>query len=94
MMFATPAVDVERLAKAIRMTAGFDRWRSRVRRLPEYGGELPVATLAEEIETAGPGQIRALIVSAGNPVLSTPDGRRLDRLLPGPRVHRGDRSRT
>jgi anaerobic selenocysteine-containing dehydrogenase len=82
MMFTTPALDVERLAKAIRMTAGFDRWRSRVRKLPEYGGELPVATLADEIETPGPGQIRALIVSAGNPVLSTPDGGRLDRLLP------------
>ena len=82
MMFTTPAVDVERLANAIRMTAGFDRWRSRVRRLPEYGGELPVATLADEIETAGQGQVRALIVSAGNPVLSTPDGGRLDRLLP------------
>ena len=82
MMFTTPAVDVERLAHAIRMTAGFDRWRSRVRRLPEYGGEVPVATLADEIETPGPGQVRALIVSAGNPVLSTPDGGRLDRLLP------------
>jgi anaerobic selenocysteine-containing dehydrogenase len=82
MMFTTPAVDVERLANVVRMTAGFDRWRSRVRRLPEYGGELPVATLADEIETAGPGQVRALIVSAGNPVLSTPDGGRLDRLLP------------
>lgn len=82
MMFTTPAVDVERLAHAIRMTAGFDRWRSRVRRLPEYGGELPVATLADEIETAGQGQVRALIVSAGNPVLSTPNGGRLDRLLP------------
>jgi anaerobic selenocysteine-containing dehydrogenase len=82
MMFTTPAVDVERLSNVVRMTAGFDRWRSRVRQLPEYGGELPVATLADEIETAGPGQVRGLVVSAGNPVLSTPDGGRLDRLLP------------
>jgi anaerobic selenocysteine-containing dehydrogenase len=82
MMFATPAVDVERLARVVGITGGFDRWRSRVRGLPEYGGELPVATLADEIEAPGPGQIRALIVSAGNPVLSTPQGHRLDRLLP------------
>jgi len=59
------------------------RWRSRVRGLPEFAGELPVAALAEEIDTAGPGQIRALITSAGNPVLSTPDGRRLERALGG-----------
>lgn len=59
------------------------RWRSRVRGLPEFAGELPVAALAEEIDTAGPGQIRALITSAGNPVLSTPHGRRLERALGG-----------
>jgi anaerobic selenocysteine-containing dehydrogenase len=57
------------------------RWRSRVRGLPEFAGELPVAALAEEILTPGEGQIRALVTSAGNPVLSTPDGRRLDRAL-------------
>ena len=82
MMFTTPAVDVERLAKLVGLATGFGRWRSRVRGLREYGGELPVATLAEEIETDGPGQVRALLVSAGNPVLSTPDGRRLARVLP------------
>jgi anaerobic selenocysteine-containing dehydrogenase len=82
MMFTTPAVDVERLAKLVGLATGFGRWRSRVRGLLEYGGELPVAALAEEIETEGPGQVRALLVSAGNPVLSTPDGGRLDRVLP------------
>ncbi|MDX2300353.1 MAG: molybdopterin-dependent oxidoreductase [Xanthomonadaceae bacterium] len=61
----------------------YARWRSRVRGLPEFAGELPVAVLAEEIDTAGAGQIRALITSAGNPVLSTPDGRRLERALGG-----------
>jgi anaerobic selenocysteine-containing dehydrogenase len=59
------------------------RWRSRVRGLPEVRGELPVATLADEIETPGPGQVRALVTIAGNPVLSTPDGARLDRALAG-----------
>ncbi|MFI5954656.1 molybdopterin-dependent oxidoreductase [Cryptosporangium sp. NPDC051539] len=57
------------------------RWRSRVRDLPEAIGELPVATLADEIRTPGSGQIRALITVAGNPVLSTPDGPGLDAAL-------------
>ena len=57
------------------------RWRSRVRGAAEAGSELPVAVLAEEIETPGDGQIRALFAVAGNPVLSTPDGRRLDAAL-------------
>ena len=57
------------------------RWHSRVRGLPEFAGELPVAVLAEEILTPGEGQVRALITCAGNPVLSTPDGRGLDKAL-------------
>jgi anaerobic selenocysteine-containing dehydrogenase len=44
-------------------------------------GELPAACLAEEIETAGDGQVRALITIAGNPVLSTPNGTRLAAAL-------------
>jgi anaerobic selenocysteine-containing dehydrogenase len=54
-----------------------DRWRSRVRDLPEVMGELPVATLAEEILTPGQGQVRALFVVGGNPCLSTPNADRL-----------------
>ncbi len=57
------------------------RWRSRVRGLPEFGGELPVSTLAEEIDTPGEGRVRALLTVAGNPVLSTPHAERLDRAL-------------
>ncbi len=60
-----------------------DLWRSRVRGLPEFAGELPVAALAEEILTPGNDQVHALLTSAGNPVLSTPDGRTLDRALAG-----------
>lgn len=59
------------------------RWTSRVSGHPEAKGELPVAALAEEIETPGEGRIRALIVLAANPVLSAPDGDRLDRALGG-----------
>ena len=59
------------------------RWRSRVRGLPEVLGELPAATMADEIETPGEGQIRFLITVAGNPVLTTPDSGRLDSALGG-----------
>ncbi|MEV5573149.1 molybdopterin-dependent oxidoreductase [Spirillospora sp. NPDC052269] len=57
------------------------RWRSRVRGLPEVLGEFPVGTLADEIETPGDGQVRALVTVAGNLVLSAPDGPRLGRAL-------------
>jgi anaerobic selenocysteine-containing dehydrogenase len=58
------------------------RFRTRVRGAPEVLMQLPTACLAEEIDTPGPGAIRALVVMAGNPVLSAPDGERLDRALP------------
>jgi anaerobic selenocysteine-containing dehydrogenase len=61
----------------------FGRWRSRVRDVPEVLGHVPVSCLHEEISTPGEGQIRALITVAGNPVLSTPEGDRLDAALPG-----------
>ena len=57
------------------------RRRSRVRSLPETMGELPVVALAEEIDTPGAGQVRGLLTLAGNPVLSTPNGARLDAAL-------------
>ncbi len=61
----------------------FGRWTSRVRGLPEVYGEMPAATLAEEIDTPGEGQIRALITIAGNPGLSTPNSQRLADALAG-----------
>ncbi len=59
------------------------RWSSRVRGLPEVRGEIPVSTMAEEILEPGPGQIKAMITIAGNPVLSTPNSDRLDAALAG-----------
>jgi anaerobic selenocysteine-containing dehydrogenase len=59
------------------------RWHSRVRGLPESYGELPVSCLAEEIETPGEGQVRALLTIAGNPVVSTPNAERLERAIEG-----------
>ncbi len=74
-----PAVDL------VGSTSGghFNQWQSRVSGLPEYAGELPVAALAEEILSAGEGQIKALVTVAGNPVSSTPNGRQLDQALDG-----------
>jgi anaerobic selenocysteine-containing dehydrogenase len=61
----------------------FGRWQSRVRGLPETFGELPVSCLADEMETAGDGQVRALVTVAGNPVVSTPNAGRLERAIEG-----------
>ncbi len=82
-MFTLPAVDIVGLTGLTGAVGSYGRWRSRVRGLPEFAGELPVAALAEEILTPGEGQIRALVVNAGNPVLSTPNGRQLDEALAG-----------
>lgn len=57
------------------------RHTSRVSGAPEVFGELPMTCLAEEIETPGPGQVRALITVASNPVLSSPNGARLAQAL-------------
>jgi anaerobic selenocysteine-containing dehydrogenase len=57
------------------------RHASRVSGAPEVAGELPITCLAEEIDTPGPGQIKALIAIAANPVLSSPNGARLARAL-------------
>ncbi|MES2150596.1 MAG: molybdopterin-dependent oxidoreductase [Pseudomonadota bacterium] len=59
------------------------RYRSRVSGAPEVAGELPLTCLAEEIDTPGPGQVKALIAIAANPVLSSPNGARLARALDG-----------
>ena len=79
-MFATPALDI--LGKP-GIYNKYDRYRSRVRQAPEFMGELPVACLAEEMLTPGEGQLRALVTSCGNPVLSTPNGAQLDTALAG-----------
>jgi anaerobic selenocysteine-containing dehydrogenase len=81
MMFTTPAVNIIGLLSALGLGGTFDRWRSRVRRLPEFGGDLPIAALADEIDTGGEGRVRGLVTMAGNPVLSAPNGRRLDGTL-------------
>ena len=79
MMFATPAFDLP--ANTPRGSHG--TYHSRVRGLPETAGALPVVALAEEMLTPGEGQIKAFLCNAGNPVLSTPNGKQLERALDG-----------
>jgi len=78
-MFSKPAFEVLTAGKPGKK--GFGDRMSRVRKLPDFNGEFPVATLAEEITTPGDGQVRALVTNAGNPVLSTPNGKQLDASL-------------
>jgi len=78
MMFPSPAIDLARHKQ--KNLVG--RWKSRVRQMPEFYGELPVSAMTEELTTEGFGQVRAFITVCGNPVLSTPAGKRLDDVLP------------
>ncbi|MGN6607861.1 MAG: molybdopterin-dependent oxidoreductase [Jatrophihabitans sp.] len=80
-VFARPPIDFSALAHRGGI-ATYDTYRSRVGGLPEVIGQLPAPLMAPEITTPGPGQLRALIVSAGNPVLSVPGSRELEAALP------------
>ncbi len=83
MMFTQPAVDLAGLANVFGQTGTFNSRKSRVSRLPEFGGEYPATTMAEEMLTPGEGQIKGLITCAGNPVLSVPNGKKLEKGLEG-----------
>jgi anaerobic selenocysteine-containing dehydrogenase len=82
-MFPNPALDVGALLRHARRLGFGDHGRhhQRTTGLPEMNGELPVAGLADEILEPGDGQVRGMLVFAGNPVLSTPGGARLDEAL-------------
>lgn len=81
LMFTTPAADLLPLLGPLGFGGSFATRKSRVSGHPEFGGEWPMAILAEEIETPGEGQLRGLLSIASNPVLSVPNGRRLERAL-------------
>lgn len=74
MMFTQPAADF--LPHSGRGSIG--NFHTRVRKLPAFAGEFPVSALAEEMTTPGEGQIKAMVIGAGNPVLTTPNGQQLD----------------
>jgi len=82
-MFTTPAFDYVGLTARKGRVLSHPAKRSRVSGQPLYNGEFPVSVMAEEMETPGDGQIRALMTVAGNPVLSAPNGRRIERALGG-----------
>ncbi len=79
--FGTPAADLLRIGALVPKSQGLGMARSRVDGLPGFLGEFPVAALLPEIETEGHGQIRALLLHAGNPVASNPNGARLAKAL-------------
>ncbi|MDX1802430.1 MAG: molybdopterin-dependent oxidoreductase [Alcanivorax sp.] len=81
LMFTKPAFDIVAISGVSGDTGGFGRYHSRVHNYPEFAGEFPVTTLADEMLTPGQGQVKGFISHAGNPVLSCPDGQRLDRAL-------------
>ncbi len=62
---------------------GYGEHRSRTRNLPGVLGELPAGCLADEITTPGPGKIRAMVVTAGNPVVSIANGPALAEAMRG-----------
>ena len=76
-MFPQPAFDLVRDKKG--KPSPYGRFESRVRKLPYFNNEFPVATLADEILTPGEGPSRGRITRAGNPVLSSPGGARLEQ---------------
>ncbi|HEV2813837.1 MAG TPA: molybdopterin-dependent oxidoreductase [Solirubrobacteraceae bacterium] len=78
LVFAEPAVDLDGTMRRYGL-ASYGSTRSRIGDFPDVLGQLPATLMAPEIETPGPGQLRALFVSAGNPVLSVPDGGALER---------------
>jgi anaerobic selenocysteine-containing dehydrogenase len=80
LLFGRGTIDLTRIAHLAGIDT-YDTYRSRVGDLPEVLGQLPAPLMAEEIETPGKGQLRALFVSAGNPVLSVPGSNRLEQAL-------------
>ena len=78
-----PAFAANAQPAAPRKPLAVGRHRARVSGAPEVYGELPITCLAEEIETPGKGQVRALFTVASNPVLSAPNGPRLAQALAG-----------
>jgi formate dehydrogenase len=81
-VFPDGLIDLARTVQQL----GLDHYgehRSRVGGLPGVLGELPAGVLVDEITTPGDGQIRALVVTAGNPVVSIASGRALADAMRG-----------
>lgn len=83
MMFPKPAIDIVGLGALSADVNSFATRRSRVRKLPSMAGEFPAVTMADEMLEEGEGQIKAFVTCAGNPVISVPNGRKLEKALQG-----------
>jgi formate dehydrogenase len=79
-VFGKPPVALDDLAEKVGL-ATYGKTRSRFGDFPDVIGNLPASLLPKEIETPGARQVKALFVSAGNPVLSVPDGEAMERAL-------------
>ncbi len=77
MMFPRAATERVRPSRPGR-TYRVGRWASRVSGRPEVQGELPAADMPDEMMEPGDGQLKMMFTCAGNPVLSCPDGDRMD----------------
>ncbi len=78
MMFPSPAIELVRNKKQRDI---FGRWSGRASGLKEFAGELPVSGMTDELLANGEGQVKAFVSICGNPVLSSPNGKRLDQAL-------------
>ena len=76
-MFGNPAIPFDRIAELIG-AATYGGKRSRIGDFPDVLGAMPASLMAKEILTPGRGQMRAMFVSAGNPVMSVPNGTELE----------------
>lgn len=79
-VFGRPAVALDEVARQIGLDT-YGEKRSRVGGFPDVLGAMPASLMAREIRTPGAGRLRALFVSAGNPVLSCPNGAELEEAL-------------
>ena len=79
-VFGRPPLALDEVAERFGLASYASR-RSRIGGFPDVLGNLPATLIPQEIETPGDRQIRALFVSAGNPVLSVPDGDSMERAL-------------
>ena len=79
LMFPNPAVDVVNSSGP----GYLGKRHSRVSNLPDFNGEYPVVAMADEMLVEGEGQLKGFMTVAGNPVLSTPNGEKLDEALSG-----------
>src|SRR4051812_27310597 len=79
-VFGRPAIALDDVGERTGLDT-YGKIRSRIGGFPDVLGNLPASVIPQEIETPGPGQLRALFVSAGNPALSVPDGDAMARAL-------------